>query len=67
MLPLNCTNDPSYMYDPQLKKFKGSLFVSSWVFPTPLYLATINNLSEPVYKTDSQTMKVIYTLTRQQS
>ena len=29
----------------------------------PRYLATINNLSEPVVKTASKTMKVTYTLT----
>ena len=27
------------------------------------YLATINNLSEPVVKTSSKTMKVTYTIT----
>ena len=29
----------------------------------PLYLATINNLDNPVTKDSTQTMKVIYTLT----
>ena len=33
------------------------------VMKDPRYLATINNLSEPVVKTISKTMKVIYTLT----
>lgn len=33
------------------------------VMKDPRYLATINNLSEPVVKTSSKTMKVIYTLT----
>ena len=33
------------------------------VMKDPRYLATINNLSEPVIKTSSKTMKVTYTLT----
>lgn len=33
------------------------------VMKDPRYLATINNLSEPVVKTSSKTMKVTYTLT----
>lgn len=34
-----------------------------YVVKDPRYLATINNLSEPVVKTSSKTMKVTYTLT----
>ena len=34
-----------------------------YVMKDPRYLATINNLSEPVVKTSSKTMKVTYTLT----
>ena len=33
------------------------------IFKNPLYLATINNLSSPVTKNNTQTMKVTYTLT----
>ena len=33
------------------------------VMKDPRYLATINNLSEPVVKTASKTMKVTYTIT----
>ena len=33
------------------------------ILKDPRYLATINNLSEPVVKTASKTMKVTYTLT----
>lgn len=33
------------------------------LFKNPLYLATINNLENPVTKDSTQTMKVIYTLT----
>ena len=33
------------------------------ILKEPRYLATINNLSEPVVKTSSRTMKVTYTLT----
>ena len=33
------------------------------VLKDPRYLATINNLSEPVVKTASKTMKVTYTIT----
>ena len=36
---------------------------SLYVMKDPRYLATINNLSEPVVKTSSKTMKVTYTLT----
>lgn len=56
-------NDSSTKYNPNYQIFIQNARLSA----NPLYLATINNLSEPVYKTDSQTMKVIYTLTRQQS
>ena len=34
-----------------------------YVMKDPRYLATINNLTEPVVKTSSKTMKVTYTLT----
>ena len=34
-----------------------------YVMKDPRYLATINNLSEPVVKTASKTMKVTYTIT----
>lgn len=34
-----------------------------FLYKNPLYLATINNLAEPVVKDNTQTMKVIYTLT----
>jgi hypothetical protein len=33
------------------------------ILKDPRYLATINNLDEPVVKTASQTMKVTYTIT----
>ena len=33
------------------------------ILKDPRYLATINNLSEPVVKTASKTMKVTYTIT----
>ena len=36
---------------------------SIYVMKDPRYLATINNLTEPVVKTSSKTMKVTYTLT----
>ena len=34
------------------------------IYRSPLYLATINNLDEPVIKTSESTMKVIYTVTK---
>lgn len=34
-----------------------------YLYRNPLYLATINNLDEPVTKTTTQTMKVTYTVT----
>ena len=36
-------------------------------FKNPLYLATVNNLSSPVTKNNTQTMKVTYTLTEASS
>lgn len=38
---------------------KGGIYLAR----NPLYLATVNNLDEPVTKTASQTMKVTYTVT----
>ena len=46
-LQVNLSTTPNYLY----------------VMKDPRYLATINNLSEPVVKTASKTMKVTYTLT----
>ena len=46
-LQVETTNTPNYLY----------------VMKDPRYLATINNLSEPVVKTASKTMKVTYTIT----
>ena len=46
-LQVNLTSTPNYLY----------------VMKDPRYLATINNLSEPVVKTASKTMKVTYTIT----
>lgn len=43
--------------------FYSSSPCSLYVMKDPRYLATINNLSEPVVKTSSKTMKVTYTLT----
>lgn len=34
------------------------------VMRLPLYLATVNNLDEPVTKTNAQTMKVTYVVTK---
>ena len=42
---------------------RSSNSVKYKVIKDPRYLATINNLVEPVVKTNSRTMKVIYTLT----
>ena len=46
-LQVNLRTTPNYLY----------------VMKDPRYLATINNLSEPVVKTASKTMKVTYTIT----
>ena len=46
-LQVHLTTTPNYLY----------------VMKDPRYLATINNLSEPVIKTSSKTMKVTYTIT----
>lgn len=42
---------------------KNNNYCDLYVMKDPRYLATINNLSEPVVKTSSKTMKVTYTLT----
>ena len=64
-------NSSNYLYTPFSDK-KGiylrtytpsSSNYSYTVMKDPRYLATINNLSEPVVKTSSKTMKVTYTLT----
>ena len=73
MRPMNCYNyyggsaDSNRGINGQSYNSYYKAFMPSWMAANPLYLATINNLSEPVYKTDSQTMKVIYTLTRASS
>ena len=42
---------------------KNRIMINSSVGRNSLYLATVNNLDEPVTKTSSQTMKVTYTVT----
>ena len=49
-----------YIYVYYTSTISGSYFK---VLKDPRYLATINNLSEPVVKTASKTMKVTYTIT----
>lgn len=49
-----------YIYVYYTSTISGSYFK---VLKEPRYLATINNLSEPVVKTASKTMKVTYTIT----
>ena len=65
-------NDSSYLITPFSDKKgvyicsyipSGSSIGNYRVMKDPRYLATINNLSEPVVKTSSKTMKVTYTLT----
>ena len=46
-----------------LRVYSGNSPCSLMVMKDPRYLATINNLTEPVIKTSSKTMKVTYTLT----
>ena len=43
--------------------YNGTGTCDLYVMKDPRYLATINNLSEPVVKTASKTMKVTYTIT----
>lgn len=65
-----CNNSSRDIYIPFIDK-KGvymNVYCSSssnyfYVLKDPRYLATINNLSEPVVKTASKTMKVTYTIT----
>lgn len=62
----------SICYDPVLKAIirngdgKASSNDRCQAFKNPLYLATVNNLSTPVTKNNTQTMKVTYTLTEVQ-
>ena len=47
-----------------LKVYTGSNYSGEMeIIKDVRYLATINNLSEPVVKTSSKTMKVTYTIT----
>lgn len=46
-----------------LQVYYSSSICALYVMKDPRYLATINNLSEPVVKTASKTMKVTYTIT----
>lgn len=64
------TNFFSVCYDPVLKAIirngngrSDSATDRCHAFKNPLYLATVNNLSSPVTKNNTQTMKVTYTLT----
>ena len=67
----NGHNDDSYKLTVPFPDKKGvylrysssSSSNSIYVMKDPRYLATINNLTEPVIKTSSKTMKVTYTLT----
>ena len=64
------SNDYYYVLVPFPDKKGVYLYIDQYFNPCrlkvmkdPRYLATINNLSEPVVKTSSKTMKVTYTLT----
>ena len=60
LLPLNGTGASFYK---QIKGAKHLLTDGSRFYTAPAYLATINNLSEPVTKTPELVMKITYTLT----
>ncbi|MBR1855439.1 MAG: hypothetical protein IJ794_20230, partial [Lachnospiraceae bacterium] len=46
-----------------LRTYNNSGIASLYMMRNPLFLATVNNLDEPVQKGSSQTMKVTYTVT----
>ena len=46
-----------------LNDFYGGVLKYGGMYKNPLFLATINNLAEPVVKDNTQTMKIMYTLT----
>ena len=50
-------------YNDQVDALCTDLTQGGELFKNPLYLATVNNLDNPVVKDSTQTMKVIYTLT----
>lgn len=53
-------NTRSFSYE---RLARNRFYSNGRVYRNPLYLATINNLDEPVTKTAQQTMKVTYTVT----
>lgn len=59
-LPINAMKSALYR---QIKGAKHLLTDGSSFYTAPAYLATINNLSEPVVKTPELVMKITYTLT----
>lgn len=56
----------AYFYDSVSDMMTFNDRYSLCAYNNPLYLATINNLEETVPKTAAQTMKVIYTLTKEE-
>ena len=62
LYPVNLTAKPTG-YNSTQKVFTSSFFESAITYANPLYLATINNIT-PVTKSDTQSMKVIYTLNK---
>nr|DAU30855.1 MAG TPA: hypothetical protein [Caudoviricetes sp.] len=60
LLPINATNKESYN---PIDGVKHLLINNNRLCTAPAYLATINNLSEPVVKTPELVMKITYTLT----
>lgn len=59
----NGTSAAVRAYNDQVDALYTDLTQGLELFKNPLYLATVNNLDNPVTKDSTQTMKVIYTLT----
>lgn len=60
---LTTGNGGQRIHNDNLNAFFTGVHNGFAVYKNPLYLATVNNLSSAVVKTNTQTMKVIYTLT----
>lgn len=59
--PINNICNTTRRWD--LNDFYGGVLKYGGLYKNPLFLATINNLAEPVVKDNTQTMKIMYTLT----
>lgn len=60
---MNYTSSSTAWWRKSIKLWQGGSY-GQYVFKNNIYLATINNLEEPVVKDNTKTMKITYVLTR---